>query len=153
MSGSDYSTSHKLFDYEGSIKWEKHLGYTSRQHISENGKLIVIDEESSRLTAYNREGDIVWKYQITTGIIQSWSASRDGRYVAVAVFDYMRWRPNRLLLLEHGETVWDVYRVGAVAVSLMVSPNNKFIVLASWAEPFTFITLYSINGETLWLLR
>jgi len=141
-----------LLNAEGEILWKKKVNAVGgRPYISEDGEVIVV-EEPDGLTAYERGGDVAWKFHPVKDAVISWSTSRRGNYTAVAL-------SNKLLLLENGKAVWENHTRGT-AHFLSISANDKFIALATWIEgailapsDVTYFTLYSSDGRRLWSIE
>jgi len=138
-----------LFNSDGEIAWSKRYdNEISNPQLSDDGNTIVVKQGINTLTAYNKRGKLLWTYSVEEGQrIRDYKLSRDGRYTVIVVPDFFSLK-GHFILLREGEVEWVKSR--DVAIEIAISPNNAYIVSASYDKRNIHVTLYTIDGVELW---
>jgi len=141
-----------LFNNNGKIVWSRHYGdEISKPQLSDDGNTIAVQVGRDALIAYNKEGKVLWTYSVEKkSEIEDYKLSRNGRYAIVVVFDFSSLK-NHFVLLRDGAVEW-VKSGRSEAERVAISPNNMYIVLASYdkSRGNTRVSLYTIEGAELW---
>jgi len=143
-----------LFNSDGEIAWSKHYDYeTSNPQLSDDGNTIAVKLGINTLTAYNKRGELLWSYYIEKEqAIRDYKLSHDGKYATIAITEEGHFGvKGHFILLRDGVVEW-VKSGRGVAVAIAISPNNAYIVSASYDRDkgITYVTLYTIKGVELW---
>ena len=117
--------------------------YVKSISTTPNGKYIAVgdspfldDNKKSNVYLFNREGELLWKYE-TDSDVNSVAISADGEYI-VAGSD------NVYLFNREGELLWK-YKVQGTVGTMSVTPDGEYIVAGS-----DNIYFFSRERELLW---
>jgi len=139
-----------LFNNEGKIEWNKLYDYDIdidlyNPQLSNNGNIIAVQVSDHTLKIYNRMGILL--ETLKEEKILDYKLLRSGNSVIIL-------SEASLALIRGLTTGYPVYRwtkyVKGKPIKIAVSPNNKYIVVASYYEGNTRVTLYKLNGAELW---
>lgn len=158
-----------LFDKNGNKLWEKHLEERIEDHckevkITKHGDFIiawkVLFGKGIFVDAFNKEGELVWEYQLKPGGECIFTLSKDEQYLLAGH------SKNQLILfkLKDGKVLWsfsDTTREGVYfnIGPLVISQNNKYILASGFtviSKPYQtpilnqYIYLLDFNGNLIW---
>jgi len=143
-----------LFNSDGEIAWSKRYdNEISNPQLSDDGNTIVVKQGINTLTAYNKRGELLWTYSVEKEqAIGEYKLSRDGRYTVIAISEEgLISLKGHFILISDGSVEWVKSGKGE-ASKIAISPNNVYIVSASYDRDkgTTYVTLYTIYGAELW---
>jgi len=144
-----------LFNSDGKIAWSKHYdNEIFNPQLSYDGNIITIQRGSGTLEAYNKRGELLWTYSVEKKqkSIKDYKLSRDGKYTVIAVSEEgLFGLESHFILLRDGVVEW-VKSSRGVAAAIAISPNNAYVVSASYDRDkgITYVTCYTIKGAELW---
>jgi WD40 repeat protein len=132
-----------LLNNQGQLLWNKG-GFTSLcVAISGDGQYVVAGGGAGGIFLYNREGDLLWKYD-TRGYTHDVEISQDGQYIAAISSS------NDLILFDNKGTVLWKYPTNAAPSSAVISADGHFVAGTGYESGHFFIYLLDSTGKPLW---
>ena len=109
--------------------------------VSSDGSYIAARSDVN-VYLFNRDGKLLWSYELGGWVDEDVSVSSDGSYIAAG---YSR---NVYIFNRDGELLWS-YEIGDIVKGVSVSSDGSYVAVASgWDD--SKIRLFNRDGKLLW---